>query len=260
MLFFTDQTQRIIELKDFPERIISVVPSQTELLFDLNLTEEVIGITKFCIHPDEWFRTKERVGGTKSLNLQKIIELKPDLILANKEENTKEDLEALMQHCPVWISDIKNLPDALSMISCVGGMCNRLSMANEIVSEIESQIPVVLPELRSAVYLIWNDPMMTAGADSFISDMLPYAGFSNAVDKERYPVVTEQELHELKPQYILLSSEPFPFKEAHRLDYQKRFPESTVLLVDGEFFSWYGSRMKLAFPYFRQLTQQLTGN
>ena len=260
MMFFTDQTQRTIELNHFPERIVSVVPSQTELLFDLNLDDEVIGITKFCIHPDQWFRTKERVGGTKSLNLQKIIELKPDLILANKEENTKEDLEALMQHCAVWISDIKNLSDACSMIHSVGEMCNRRSIANELVSEIRNQIPVVLPELKSAVYLIWNDPIMAAGTDTFISDMLPYAGFSNVVIKERYPALSDQELQTLNPQYILLSSEPFPFNNEHRLDYEKRFPESTILLVDGECFSWYGSRMRLAFPYFRLLTQQLTGN
>src|SRR4030095_12924514 len=98
------------------QRIISLVPSQTELLFDLGLEEEVIGITKFCVHPEQWFRTKTRVGGTKNINIEKIISLKPDLVIANKEENVKEQIQALEQFTQVYVSDVKNLADALNMI------------------------------------------------------------------------------------------------------------------------------------------------
>ena len=97
-MIFTDQIGHSFELKTSPKRIISVVPSQTELLFDLALNDKVIGITKFCIHPKEWFRNKVRVGGTKNLNLAKIAALKPDLIIANKEENTQSEIEELQKH------------------------------------------------------------------------------------------------------------------------------------------------------------------
>src|SRR5215213_9070876 len=106
MPLFTDQLSRNVEIIRSPKRIITVLPSQTELLYDLGLRDEVIAITKFCVHPKEWFQTKMRIGGTKQLNLQKIRDLKPDLILANKEENTREDIEELAKDFPVWISDV----------------------------------------------------------------------------------------------------------------------------------------------------------
>jgi ABC-type Fe3+-hydroxamate transport system substrate-binding protein len=94
-MYFTDQLNRIIELASTPQRIVSLVPSQTELLFDLGMDETVVGITKFCVHPKEWHQSKTRVGGTKKVNIEKVISLKPDLIIANKEENLKSDIEAL---------------------------------------------------------------------------------------------------------------------------------------------------------------------
>ena len=112
----TDQTGRSITIPDSPKRIISIVPSQTELLFDLGLSDEVIGITKFCVHPEEWFRKKTRVGGTKQLNMETIRSLQPDLIVANKEENEQVQVEDIAKEFPVWISDIKTLSDAKRMI------------------------------------------------------------------------------------------------------------------------------------------------
>src|ERR1700741_3198050 len=110
-MHFIDQTGRKISIPQIPQRIISLVPSQTELLFDLGLDKEVVGITKFCVHPPEWFQTKTRVGGTKQLKIDLIKQLQPDLIIANKEENVKEQIEELEKHFPVWISDVNNLED-----------------------------------------------------------------------------------------------------------------------------------------------------
>jgi ABC-type Fe3+-hydroxamate transport system substrate-binding protein len=121
MVVYIDQMGRKVELPDVPKRIISIVPSQTELLVDLGLAEELIGITKFCIHPKEIFRTKTRIGGTKMLNIEKIKKLKPDLIIGNKEENQQEQVEELMKHFPVWMSDISNLEESLDMIVKIGG-------------------------------------------------------------------------------------------------------------------------------------------
>ena len=136
MPVFIDQTGRSISLADTPQRIISLVPSQTELLFDLGLDKEVTGITKFCIHPKEWLRTKTRVGGTKQLKMDIIHQLQPDLIIANKEENVKEQIEELQQHYPVWISDVNNLNHAHEMIQQIGSITNKQQQANKINSNI----------------------------------------------------------------------------------------------------------------------------
>jgi ABC-type Fe3+-hydroxamate transport system substrate-binding protein len=252
---FIDQVGRSVLIKSNPQRIISIVPSQTELLYDLGLNEEVAGITKFCIHPDAWFHSKRRVGGTKKLNFDVIRELNPDLILANKEENTKEELEVLMQEFPVWISDIKNVRDALAMIAATGKMCNRIANAEQLIIKIREQFNrLPAASMRTAIYFIWDDPMMIAGADTFITDMMQHAGFQNAASHLfRYPVVEADLIKRLQPEYILLSSEPFPFKEKQKQKYEKLFPDSRILLVDGEFFSWYGSRMLMAPEYFRTL-------
>ena len=136
MPLFIDQLGRRLELKQKPSRIISLVPSQTELLFDLGLDEEVVGITKFCVHPEQWFRTKTRVGGTKQADLQKIRELQPDLIIANKEENEPAQIEELERDFPVWVSDVCNLRDALQMIKQLG-MITGKNKSSEIYSDIK---------------------------------------------------------------------------------------------------------------------------
>ena len=254
-----DQLGRNIELSGTPQRIISLVPSQTELLFDLGLDKEVIGITKFCIHPDEWFRNKTRVGGTKQLNLETIRNLQPDLIIANKEENTQEQLEILMSEFPVWISDIKTLEDAYRMIEQIGLITNHQEKASSITTEINikfSKLKNFVP--ATAAYIIWNEPMMSVGGDTFINEMMKYSGFVNVyADSIRYPDVAEADLKKTNPEFILLSSEPFPFKEKHIERYQNICPQSKIILVDGEMFSWYGSRLLKAPSYFTGLRKNL---
>lgn len=257
MPVFTDQLQRKIALSSPPKRIVSVVPSQTELLYDLGLEKEVIGITKFCIHPQEWFKNKTRVGGTKTLHLDKIRQLQPDLIIANKEENTREQIEALAQEFPVYISDINNLDDSLAMILQLGEITGRLPQAEKISECIQHGFRQLapMPKPKKALYLIWKDPYMVAGTDTFIQDMLQRCGFENLATG-RYPSLEESEIAKLKPEWILLSSEPYPFKEKHIQELQEIAPEAKILLVDGEYFSWYGSRLQGAPNYFQQIISE----
>ena len=254
MPLFEDQLGRRIDIKKPPRRIVSVVPSQTEYLYDLGLEEEVIGITKFCIHPESWFRYKTRIGGTKNLKLDKIAELQPDLIIANKEENTQAEIEALAEQFPVWISDISNLNEALEMMISIGEICEKQEKANNITDCIKSSFEAFQPILNnaSAAYLIWKDPYMAAGAETFINDLLNRCGFTNCLEG-RYPNINTESLKELNPEFILLSSEPYPFKQKHIDELQAICPDSKILLVDGEYFSWYGSRLLGTTRYFDTL-------
>lgn len=253
----SDQMDRTLLVPERPERIISLVPSQTELLHDLGLGERVVGITKFCIHPEEWFRGKARVGGTKQVDLDKVRALKPDLVIGNKEENTQADIEALEREFPVWMSDVRSLHHAGNMILRIGDITGTTTAAESLVREIGAAFAGI-PEpadRRSAAYLIWRDPLMVAGGDTFISDMLHRAGFSNvfAHRKERYAEITPAELAAADPDVILLSSEPYPFAEKHFAEFQMTCPGTPVRLVDGELFSWYGSRLLKAPGYFAGL-------
>jgi ABC-type Fe3+-hydroxamate transport system substrate-binding protein len=265
-LKYTDQLNRTIELHSLPKRIISLVPSQTELLYDLGLRDEVVGITKFCIHPEEWFRSKTRIGGTKKYDFDKIKALAPDLIIGNKEENEKDQIEELMKHYNVWMSDIYTLPDAYDMITRIGTMVGKKEESVNLKLKIESNfhslnIPLSGDEgqLSKSAYFIWKDPFMVAGHDTFINEMLNVCGFENVfTDKDsRYPEITNEELKAANPQLVLLSSEPYPFKEKHIKEIQMVLPESKIIIVDGEIFSWYGSRLLRAPGYFSELLQKI---
>ncbi|MCH2198690.1 MAG: helical backbone metal receptor [Flavobacteriales bacterium] len=250
---FTDHIGHVIELPKAPTRIISLVPSQTELLFSLGLDHEVVGLTKFCIHPEEKWRSVTRVGGTKNVNHQRIAELAPDLIIANKEENTKEDILHLQDQYPVWTSDIENLEDAFHMIRDVGELVGKAQEASTIADDIAASLQSIKGRCRGKVaYLIWENPKMLAGPKTFIHEMLNFCGWENAVDQERYPELTIEQLQDLQPDLIMLSSEPYPFKQKHLDEFMQLFPNSTVSLVDGEMFSWYGSRMMLTADYIRK--------
>lgn len=255
---FRDMTGREVKIDIPPKRIVSLVPSQTELLYDLGLEEEVVGITKFCVHPEVWFRNKNRVGGTKQLHLDKIRQLQPDLILANKEENEKDQIEMLSREFPVWISDIKTIEDGLAMIDQVGEMVGKKTQAAALITDIQNAwagFPDTPSKLRVA-YFIWYKPWMVAGGDTFINDTIEKIGWTNVFANQlRYPEVALQTLQDTRPDLILLSSEPFPFREKHVAEIQLLLPAARVLLADGEMFSWYGSRMLPAISYFEKLLQ-----
>lgn len=261
MSIFTDQLNRKIELSSTPKRIISLVPSQTELLYDLGLRDEVVGVTKFCVHPEEWFRSKTRVGGTKKYDFEKIKALNPDLIIGNKEENDQEQIEQLMKDYNVWMSDIYTLKDAYDMITRVGTMVGKQQEATFLKLEIESKFNQLHQPTTNnqqlVSYFIWNNPYMVAANNTFINELLKVCGFKNAFDQERYPEITAEQLAKANPELILLSSEPYPFKEKHIQEFKTICPNANVLIVDGELFSWYGSRLLKAPDYFKQLIENI---
>lgn len=259
---FTDQLQNKISVNFPPKRIVSLVPSQTELLFDLGLSDEVVGITKFCIHPKKKLKVTQKVGGTKKVDIQKIRDLKPDLIIGNKEENQQEDIELLMQEFPVWISDIYNLGDALDMISKVGALVNRREEAQKMSNLIKFGFNQLLKSidkqsLKSVAYFIWHHPDMLVGKNTFIDEMLIYCGCKNVIKLNRYPDLTHEDLAKIRPELVFLSSEPYPFSEKHIAYFNNTWPHAKVELVDGEMFSWYGSRLLKSIAYFKELKTKL---
>lgn len=253
--------KRSVWVPQQPQRIISLVPSQTELLFDLGLRQEVVGITKFCIHPQEFFKITPKVGGTKKFRFDVIESLQPDLIIANKEENYAEGIYKLAEKYPVWVSDIANLQEALIMIRTVGQMVGKAliaqNMANNLVVQFAQSLPKKPLGLKVA-YFIWRKPYMSIGQDTFIHHILERCGLENVfAHQSRYPEISKETLQAAQPDLIFLSSEPFPFKEAHMAEFQEICPSAQVHIVDGEMFSWYGSRLRLALPYLKALIKKI---
>lgn len=264
---FKDQLNRKISLKDTPKRIISLVPSQTELLCDLGIKDSIVGKTKFCVHPNYIKRWATTVGGTKQINLDRIKALQPDIILCNKEENTKEIVEACELICEVHVSDIFTIDDSLELIQQYGEIFKREKEALVILNEIKDKVQDFnifiqnKPALKT-VYFIWKNPWMIAGNNTFIDYLLQLNKFENVyVDKERYPEIELSKINvNLEVEVVLLSSEPYPFKEINIKELQEFYPNAMIILVDGEMFSWYGSRLTKAFKYFKKLYLNLQNN
>ena len=239
----TDQMGRKVTFSYPPKRILSLVPSQTELLLDIGAP--VIGRTKFCTHPKEQLKDISVVGGTKKFRFDKIRKLQPDLVIGNKEENYKEGILELGKEYPVWMSDIFDLDDAFDMMKAVGLLSGRETQAQPIIDECKQAIQSVQDKFCGRViYFIWKSPWMAAGKNTFIDVLLKHLGYTNLVNENRYPELSIGEISSLKPDRILLSSEPFPFKEKHLQETTKLWPDIDIQLVDGELYSWYGSRMK----------------
>lgn len=262
---FVDQLGNSIPLSASPKRIISIVPSQTELLSDLGLDEEIVGITKYCVHPRDWKDTKPSIGGTKKLNIEKIKELRPDLIIGNKEENEKSQVLELMKSHAVWMSDIKTIEDALSMIESLGEITGRQKKAVEIQNNIREQFSLFKLETaklkfesNKVMYLIWRRPYIGAATGTFIDHLLSICGLENVlVPRARYPELTKEDIQKADPSLIFLSSEPYPFRKKHIQELQAICPQAKVVLADGEMFSWYGSRLLYAPAYFERLLLNL---
>jgi len=253
-----DQLDDIVQCQSDPIRIVSLVPSLTEVLADLDLEKETVGVTKFCVHPKHWKSEKKIVGGTKKFHHDRIDELNPTLIVANKEENTPEDISLLKRKYPVYVSDIKNVNDCLHFIADIGLLCNKPSEAQNLIvkiSEAASKIESVNRNLKAA-YCIWKSPYMFAGADTFINHMLYRAGLKNVIEDDRYPEVDIELLKVYKPDIVMLSSEPYPFQQEDAEYIEKKLPGTKVLLVNGEIFSWYGSRILEAPEYINSLLRQ----
>ena len=239
---FSDQLGNIVSIPRNPQRIISLVPSITEFLYALGLGDRVVAITKFCIYPDEWYVSKPRIGGTKTPDIDKIRALKPDSIIGNKEENRQEDIAALGEFAPVWMSDVNSIQDMYSMLTSLGEI---LGLEEESLGWI-TRWKTYFEENKNkgqgkkALYFIWKAPEMVVGKDTYINAYMKAIGYVNCVELERYPMLSD--LDELNPDVVLLSTEPFPFKETDFGYFQERFPSAQIMLVSGEEFSWYGVR------------------
>lgn len=240
-----DQLDRQIDLKHKPRCIVSLVPSHTELLIDLGLSKYLTGRTKFCIHPKRVISGIEVIGGTKNLRHDRINEIMPDLIIANKEENNEEDVRQLEKQFPVWVSDIKTLEDSFQMIKSVSEIFNVSMKALDIINQSHTKLESLKSKtIEKAVYLIWRKPYMTVGSDTYIHHIMDYLGFDNVYkDHKRYPEITFTDIIHATPDIVLLSSEPYPFNKVHKAELIKAMPETRIELVDGEVFSWYGSRI-----------------
>jgi hypothetical protein len=243
-----------------PKRIVSLVPSQTALLHHIDLEAETVGITKFCIHPAEWKKNKTIIGGTKNINIEKITTLDPDLIIANKEENVKTQVEELAEKFPVWVTDVNSLNDAYQMMKDIGLLTNKTHECDKLIADIKStfdDLDLVSKKIN-ACYLIWKDPYMTIGGDTFINDMMAHCGLNNVFkDKKRYPVISIKEIIDADSELILLSSEPYPFAEKHIMELQHSLQGARIRLTDGEMFSWYGSHLLHSPHYFNKLLSEL---
>jgi len=253
-----DQIDRTIELPESPDRILSLVPSITESLIDLGLKRRMVGRTRFCIHPADKVQSIPVIGGVMGLNQHEIDKISPDLILAAKEENAKNEIVDLSKRYPVWISDVHSLEGALDLIGSIGQMCGRQQQARDMKESIQdafSELSHIPPGIIRAVYLVWNDPLYTINHSAFIHDMLTRCGIENvfADKKEAYPIISEKEIRDRKPDFIFLPTEPYHFRESHRRKFAESFPQAEIKRVDGEYFTWYGSHLIQAPSYFKQL-------
>ena len=259
MIKLKDQLGGEHQFETTPKRIVSLVPSQTETLFDLGLEDEIVGITKFCIHPYHLRATKTIIGGTKKVNIEKIKELQPDIIIANKEENTLEIVESLKDICSVWVTDIVTIDDNIQMIEDFGVLFNKRTESKKWIDKIRFAQKDFMTYVSNkpsftAAYFIWREPYMVAGNNTFINELLTLNKFENvyANREERYP---EIELRKIRiqgdPELIFLSSEPFPFKEEHAFEIGRFTHHGKTIFVDGEMFSWFGTHLYKAFSYFK---------
>ncbi len=255
-----DQMGRTVSIPIKAHRIISLVPSQTELLFYLGLREKVVGVTKFCIHPSTDLKNTPKIGGTKKFNFARVDALNPDLIIGNKEENYKEGVEQLAKKYPVWMSDINDLEMALDMIHKLGAILDKAETSQKLCRNIRTAFAGLTPSRPLRVlYLIWRAPYMGAGNDTFIHSLLQLLGWANVLENHpRYPELGMEEIARLEPDLILLSSEPYPFQQKHIEELNITVPDIKCILVNGEFFSWYGSRLRYAPTYFSTLLEQVS--
>lgn len=254
-----DQLGLPVQIEKSAIRIVCLVPSITELLYDLGLKNQIVGRTKFCVLPAD-LKSIPQIGGTKQINIDKIKDLNPDLIIANKEENTEEIVESLKSISPIYISNIQTIHGSANMIHDIGILTNKEREANILIDQLESireQWHKQVLVRRKCLYLIWKDPYMTIGVDTFIFHMLQEMGLESVLYDVRYPQITEQYIKESEAKYILLSSEPYPFKQKHIDELKTLFPTKKIIWVDGTYFSWYGSRLIKAYSYFNQLNLSL---
>ncbi|RHW35871.1 iron ABC transporter substrate-binding protein [Lysinibacillus yapensis] len=255
MQTIVDHLSRTVKIPDQPKRIISICPAITETIFSLKAGNKLIGRTRYCTFPKGKVENIEVVGGTKEVNIEKIKQLEPDLILAEKEENTAEIVQQLEQIAPVFVSEVQSIQDGLRLIETLGQLTSSEEKAATMIQKIKDEFDALPHEqLGRAAYAIWRKPYMVVGDTTYINDVLKRLGFQNAYNQaeERYPAVSKEQLSAANLDFLFLASEPFPFSEKHLTEFQAFLPDTKILLVDGEMF-WYGAKMIEAAVYFKEL-------
>ena len=249
-------------IKTCPQRIISLVPSVTETLFSLGLEERIIGRTNYCVHPEGQVKSIKSIGGPKNVDYAAVDSLKPDLIIADKEENTKKIVDELSSRYPVYLSVVENYDDALKTIKDIGVITDTVNKAEEMVNQINQKFEGmnIFNSLKAA-YLIWKNPYMAAGSRTFINSILGRLGFVNPFTgfEGRYPVIELEDIKRFNTDVIFLASEPFAFGIEHKRELEELNAAKKVILIDGEMFCWPGSHMLKAPDYFRLLKTKITG-
>lgn len=241
-------------------KIVSLVPSISELIYDLNVESKLVGVTKFCVHPKYFQIEKTVVGGVQEFDIEKIKALKPDVVFASKDENFEEEILELQKYVPVYVTDVKSVDEAKQMIEDFGVLLNCRNDASKILMKIEMQLQdleKVTGDLlfRSAAYFVWNEPWVAAGKDTFVDSMLKLIKVNNVFSnlKERYPMVTGANIHIANPDMIMLPSEPFYFQDQQAMEISAHTHDAATFFVDGQMFSWYGSRLVKSLDYLKLL-------
>ncbi len=235
-----------------PQRIICLCPAITETLIELGLAEQIVGRTKYCLYPKGQVEHIPVVGGTKQVDVDKILALKPELIITEKEDNSKEIVELLEVHVPVYVAQVESVQGAYKMIEDMGSLTNRKTEAQSMIESIKEEFSKLPRHQARAGYLIWRKPYMAVGATTYINDLLGHLGFTNPFTElaGRYPAVDGEALRAAKLDVLFLASEPFPFQEKHVKELQEIIPDTKIELIDGEMF-WYGAKMRQAPTYFQ---------
>ncbi|MEC1178376.1 helical backbone metal receptor [Metasolibacillus meyeri] len=259
MRTITDHIGRQVLCSSEPKRIISICPAITETLFALGAEEQLVGRTKYCIFPKGQIEKLTAVGGTKQVDVDVIKQLQPDLILAEKEENTEEIVKQLEQIAPVFVAEVQSIEDGYRLIDTLGMLINRHDKATELVGASRAGFASLAQQNRGrAAYVIWRKPYMVVGATTYINDVLARLGFDNPLARAegRYPSVSKEQFQEAQLDVLFLASEPFPYSEKYIAEFQAFLPNTKIVLVDGEMF-WYGAKMVEATAYFTELVKQL---
>ena len=263
----TDDLGIPVRLDHLPARIVSLVPSLTETLFTLGAGERLVGVTDYCIHPAEAVRDIPHVGGTKDPSIARILELTPDLVIANAEENEKNDVEQLRNHTTVFVTHPSTVAGAIKTVQDLGAMTGTVDKAGRFAEACRHTLDSLAGQTPRTTHrtacLIWRNPWMAAGPATYMSDLIRTAGFENIFIKRepRYPKTTIDALVSANPDVILLPNEPYPFGEAEKDEIFDRFASAagtpSILLVEGTYFAWFGSRTLDALEYLKKLKETL---
>jgi ABC-type Fe3+-hydroxamate transport system substrate-binding protein len=248
-------------------RIVSLVPSLTELLFDLDLGPEIVGRTQYCVHPREEVAAVPSVGGTKKVNLRKIRQLRPSHIILNIDENPEPLARAVSEFVPhVVITHPLEPADNLRLFGLFGAIFGRAERALRLGRDFEAAHRRLVDAARrfpsrKVVYLIWKAPWMTVSRDTYISRSLALARLATipATADRRYPEIELDSGVLEEADWVLFSSEPYAFAEADLAEFHARYGVSRTRLrrIKGDLVSWYGSRAIAGLEYLRDFAATL---